>query len=173
MSRESRRPQDRFAAGSGVPCLLLPGWGALGQVACSLFLSFSTCELDSTWLRCRSAEGPSRRSPPHRTHCLGALLTVCPFPILSCCSLCSLEMGQHSVAGAAGCWLSHHFLLGPVPSSMLSGDFPGLPRTSKQGWGWGVTPGPAKQGQRCVWTRWSIPWRGFKSHVLSPPAKKP
>lgn len=32
-----------------------------------------------------------------------------------------------SVAGTDGSLLSHHFLLGPLPSLMLSGDFPGLP----------------------------------------------
>lgn len=145
--------------GSGVPCLLRPGWGALGQASCSLLLSFSTCEFDSAWLRCRSAEGPSRHSPPHPTLFRGPVCHVPPSPAFRVALCGSLEMGQHSVAGADGRRLSHHFLLGPLPSLMLSGDFPGLPEHQNKVGGGGDSWAREARAEVCVdKTEYTLAW---------------
>lgn len=121
-----------------------PSWlGGLGQVICSL------CLFPHLRIGLRRGEVLEHRRPteacpirplPTPQPCSAGPVDPVPAPqpsIVLCESPKPLT-GPPSQAGTDGYWPSHFFLLGPLPSLMLSGDFPGLPRMSEiRRWGRG------------------------------------
>lgn len=140
----------------------VPSWlGGLGQVTCSLCLSFPTCQSGPAGLKCWSTGwsipslivlGPSPFYPAPTPSSL--IVVFCGSSQIGPPS--PDQATQPSVAGTDGHRLSHHFLLAPCPGPMLSGDFP---EHQKQGVGGDSRVGEARAetcvfGKVCAYLAW-------------------